>query len=283
YVSLTAKDAYDVEYWPLELYKLTLAPPEKEQARRIVLVTGGGSGIGRAVAKRLAAEGAHVVVGDLDEAGARKTAEEVTAAARGDARSDLPGPGRRARLRRHQERDVAGQGLRRVFGGEGGRGPAREGAGARGRAARHPLEHREPGRRLPGQQALVGGRAPRARRCPGHHGRAARGLLPQAQPARRPHPAGGRRRGRAVPRLRPRVQDDRLHAHRGRRRQGRLSAVSAGTLRFGVQLSLKPPQEQFDLVRRIEALGFDSVWTGDHVSFHNPMYESLTLLAGYVP
>src|SRR5204862_7307260 len=39
YVSLTAKDAYDVEYWPLELYKLTLAPPEKEQARRIVLVT----------------------------------------------------------------------------------------------------------------------------------------------------------------------------------------------------------------------------------------------------
>jgi len=59
--------------------------------------------------------------------------------------------------------------------------------------------------------------------------------------------------------------------------------VSAPGLRFGVQLSLKPPHEQFDLVRRIEALGFDSVWTGDHVSFHNPMYESLTLLASYVP
>ena len=59
--------------------------------------------------------------------------------------------------------------------------------------------------------------------------------------------------------------------------------MSAGALRFGVQLSLKPPQEQFDLVRRIEALGFDSVFTGDHVSFHNPMYESLTLLASYVP
>src|SRR4030095_11807088 len=35
YVSLSAKDAFDVEYWPLELYKLTLAPPEKELARRI--------------------------------------------------------------------------------------------------------------------------------------------------------------------------------------------------------------------------------------------------------
>jgi probable F420-dependent oxidoreductase len=54
-------------------------------------------------------------------------------------------------------------------------------------------------------------------------------------------------------------------------------------MRFGAQLSLKPPAEQFDLVRRIEALGFDSVWTGDHVSFHNPLYESLTLLATYVP
>ena len=80
YVSLSAKDAYDVEYWPLELYKLTLAPPDKELARRIVLVTGGGSGIGRAAAKRLAAEGAHVVVGDVDEAGAKKTADDVTAA-----------------------------------------------------------------------------------------------------------------------------------------------------------------------------------------------------------
>jgi rhamnulose-1-phosphate aldolase/alcohol dehydrogenase len=80
YVSLSAKDAFDVEYWPLELYKLTLAPPEKELARRIALVTGGGSGIGRAVAKKLAAEGAHVVVGDLDGTTARKTADEIVAA-----------------------------------------------------------------------------------------------------------------------------------------------------------------------------------------------------------
>ncbi len=80
YVSLSAREAFDVEYWPLELYKLSLAPPEKELARRIALVTGGASGIGRAAAQRLAAEGAHVLVGDLDAAGARKAAEEIVGA-----------------------------------------------------------------------------------------------------------------------------------------------------------------------------------------------------------
>jgi probable F420-dependent oxidoreductase len=54
-------------------------------------------------------------------------------------------------------------------------------------------------------------------------------------------------------------------------------------MQFGTSLSLKPPAEQFDLVQRVEALGFESVWTGDHVSFHGPIHESLTLLATYVP
>jgi rhamnulose-1-phosphate aldolase/alcohol dehydrogenase len=80
YVSLSARDAFEVEYWPLELYKLQQAPPEKELARRIALVTGGAGGIGRAVALRLAAEGAHVVVTDVDGAGAGKVADEVLAA-----------------------------------------------------------------------------------------------------------------------------------------------------------------------------------------------------------
>jgi probable F420-dependent oxidoreductase len=49
----------------------------------------------------------------------------------------------------------------------------------------------------------------------------------------------------------------------------------------GVSLSLHPAGEQFDLARRVEALGFDSVWCGDHVSFNLPLYESMTLLASY--
>jgi len=51
--------------------------------------------------------------------------------------------------------------------------------------------------------------------------------------------------------------------------------------RFGAFLSLHSPDEQWDLVRRVETLGFDSVWCGDHVSFNLPLWESLTLLASY--
>jgi probable F420-dependent oxidoreductase len=55
----------------------------------------------------------------------------------------------------------------------------------------------------------------------------------------------------------------------------------APVIDVGVQLSLLPPREQLDLVRRIEALGYASVWCGDHLSFNNPYYESLTLLAAW--
>ena len=81
YTSLTAQDAYDAEYWPLELYKLTLAPPEKELARQVALVTGAASGIGKVIAQRLAAEGAHIIVTDVDGAGAAETAAAINAAA----------------------------------------------------------------------------------------------------------------------------------------------------------------------------------------------------------
>ena len=77
YTSLTPRDAYEAEYWPLELYKLTLDPPEREMASRVALVTGGAHGIGRAIALRLAAEGAHVAVADIDQDGAQSLSEEL--------------------------------------------------------------------------------------------------------------------------------------------------------------------------------------------------------------
>ena len=77
YATLGDRDAFDAEYWPLELYKLTLAPPEKELAGRICLITGAGRGIGAAIARRLAAEGAHVVVTDVDAPGAETVATDL--------------------------------------------------------------------------------------------------------------------------------------------------------------------------------------------------------------
>ena len=51
---------------------------------------------------------------------------------------------------------------------------------------------------------------------------------------------------------------------------------------FGVMLnSQNAPAEMFAMARRTEELGFHSLWVGDHVSFHTPLYESLTLLASF--
>ena len=79
YETLNDHDAFHAEYWPLELYKLTLLPKEKELASKIVLVTGAASGIGRAVCERFAEEGAHVVVTDVDLALAEQVAESIVA------------------------------------------------------------------------------------------------------------------------------------------------------------------------------------------------------------
>ncbi|MBI3973179.1 MAG: SDR family oxidoreductase, partial [Chloroflexi bacterium] len=86
YVSLDESDCFGVEYWPLELYKLTLAPPEKPLARRVAVVTGAASGIGRSIAQRLAAEGAHVAILDKNAAGAAEAAAQIEQA-HGDGRA----------------------------------------------------------------------------------------------------------------------------------------------------------------------------------------------------
>ena len=78
--SLSESEAFAIEYWPLERYKLAQAPPRGELAGRVALITGGASGIGRATARMLAARGAHVVVADRNVEGVEEVAEELTAA-----------------------------------------------------------------------------------------------------------------------------------------------------------------------------------------------------------
>ncbi|MGH2442464.1 MAG: bifunctional rhamnulose-1-phosphate aldolase/short-chain dehydrogenase [Chloroflexota bacterium] len=79
YRSLMGKDLFDIEYWPLELYKLTLAPAPRELEGRIAVVTGAASGIGRAIARKLAGLGAYVMLLDLDSAGLDETAGFIRA------------------------------------------------------------------------------------------------------------------------------------------------------------------------------------------------------------
>ena len=77
YVALPAIEAFRIEYWAMEEAKIRRQPPEKELSRRIALVVGGGSGIGREAALLAAARGAHVVVADRDQAAAAKVAAEL--------------------------------------------------------------------------------------------------------------------------------------------------------------------------------------------------------------
>jgi len=78
YTSLSAREAWDIEYWPLELYKLTLKPSPRELASRVAVITGGAGAIGRATARRLLAESAHVVLSDIDEPHLRSVAAELS-------------------------------------------------------------------------------------------------------------------------------------------------------------------------------------------------------------
>jgi len=79
YVALPRSEAFRIEYWALEEAKLQRLPPEAEFSRKIALVVGGASGIGREVALLLARKGAHIVVADFDEKGAAGVAQEAGA------------------------------------------------------------------------------------------------------------------------------------------------------------------------------------------------------------
>ena len=81
YVALPTREAFRIEYWALEEAKLRRQPPEKELSRRIMLVVGGGSGIGREVVRIAAERGAHVIVADRASDAAEQVAEEVKSTA----------------------------------------------------------------------------------------------------------------------------------------------------------------------------------------------------------
>jgi rhamnose utilization protein RhaD (predicted bifunctional aldolase and dehydrogenase)/NAD(P)-dependent dehydrogenase (short-subunit alcohol dehydrogenase family) len=77
YIALPRSEAFRIEYWALEEAKLQRMAPESEFSRKIAFVVGGASGIGREAALLLARKGAHLIVADFDEPGAKKVAEQA--------------------------------------------------------------------------------------------------------------------------------------------------------------------------------------------------------------
>ncbi len=77
YAPIDEAEKFRIEYWALEEAKLQRLPKPKSHATRIALVTGAASGIGKAIATRLAAEGACVVIADLDLEKAQAAAAEL--------------------------------------------------------------------------------------------------------------------------------------------------------------------------------------------------------------
>ena len=77
YEPIPESEKFRIEYWELEEQKLRRLPPPKPLATRVAFITGAGSGIGAATARRLAAEGACVICADLDEENAKSVASGI--------------------------------------------------------------------------------------------------------------------------------------------------------------------------------------------------------------
>jgi len=77
YCSIPIEEICQFEYWPMENFKLSLLPPEKTFSRKIVLITGAAGAIGSAIAKAFIAEGACVILTDIDLEKTEKLAENL--------------------------------------------------------------------------------------------------------------------------------------------------------------------------------------------------------------
>ncbi len=79
YTALPRQEAFDIEYWLLEEAKLQRMPKEKPLSRKVALVTGAAGGIGKAIADKLAAEGANVILTDISEERLREAIQDYSA------------------------------------------------------------------------------------------------------------------------------------------------------------------------------------------------------------